>query len=353
ISFPKALSAGQSVSFYVEFAPTTAGSVRGSLELLSNATDRTLTVGFNGAGVGVATAAGYATVTPLSAPFGNVPVGTKDSEVITVKNTGSSTLQVDSVTTSAKGFSISGITTPLSLAAGAETHFTVAFLPEASGSVTGSVVVKSNGSDSSVAVAVSGAGEVSSRELSVSPTSVAFGSVDTGSSATKQISLKNTGNSNLAISSESITGTGLTEAGMGGAVTLTPGQSATLTVEFAPKAVGAVSGGVTIASNASNGTSITVPVTGTGVSTSTPPPSSKVVALSWKASTSSGIVGYDVFRGTTSGGPYTKLVSSPVAGTSYSDSTVTAGDEYYYVVAAVSSNGTESSYSNEAVVSVP
>lgn len=170
-----------------------------------------------------------------------------------------------------------------------------------------------------------------------------------GSSATRQISLKNTGNSNIAISSESIKGTGLSETGMGGAVTLAPGQSATLTVEFAPKSAGTVSGGVTIASNASNGTSITIPVIGAGVTA--PPSSTKVVSLSWKASTSSGVVGYYVYRGTTSGGPYTKLDSSPIAGTSYSDSSVSSG-EYYYVVAAINLDGTESGYSNQAAVSV-
>jgi hypothetical protein len=291
----------------------------------------------------------YATVTPLSTPFGDVPVGTKDTEIITVKNTGSTTLWVESVTTSAKGFSISGIKTPMSIEGGAETHFTVAFLPEAAGSVSGSIVVKSTGSDSSVTIAVSGTGMASSRTLSVSPTSMAFGDVDLGSSATREISLKNTGNSNIAISSESIKGTGLSETGMGGAVTLTPGQSATLTVEFAPKSAGTVSGGVTIASNASNG-GMSVPVTGSGVSGSTS--STKTVVLTWKPSPSAGVSGYYVYRGNVSGGPYTKLDGSAVTGTSYTDSNVNAG-EYYYVVAAINSEGAESAYSVQAAVSVP
>jgi fibronectin type 3 domain-containing protein len=136
---------------------------------------------------------------------------------------------------------------------------------------------------------------------------------------------------------------------MGGAVTLAAGQSATMTVEFAPKSAGTVSGGVTIASNASNGTNITVPVSGSGVTGTS---STKVVALSWKASTSSGVSGYYVYRGSASGGPYTKLDSSPIAGTSCSDSSVSSG-EYYYVVAAINSDGTESAYSNQAAVSVP
>lgn len=347
ITFPKTLTAGETVTFSVIFAPTKSGTTTAKLELISNAANSTLTVPLSGDGVAPAA---YAAVTPMSAPFGAVPVGTKDSEIITVKNTGTKTLSVESVTTSAKGFSISGLTTPASIAPGGETHFTVAFLPEAAGSVSGSIAVKTTGSDSSVTVAVSGTGMSSSRMLSVSPTSLAFGSIDVGSASTKQISLKNTGNSNISISSESINGTGLSETGVGGAVTLTPGQSATMTVEFAPKAAGSVNGGVTIASNASNGTSITVPVSGAGVTT--PPSTTKSVTLSWNASTSSGVVGYYVYRGTASGGPYTKLDASAVAGTSYTDSSVNSG-AYYYVVAAINSSGTESGYSNQATVSVP
>jgi hypothetical protein len=352
ISFPKTLSAGETVSFSVTLTPAKSGSISGRLELLSNAIDSTLSLPLSGEGLaaGGSTGSQYATVTPLSAAFGDVPVGTKDTEIITVKNTGTTPFWLDSVTTSATGFSISGIKTPLELAAGAETHFTVAFLPEAAGSVSGSIVLKSTASDSSVTVAVSGTGLGSSRTLSVSPASVAFGNVNLGSSATQEISLKNTGNSNIAISSESIHGTGLTEAGMGGAVTLTPGQSATMTVEFAPKAAGAVSGGVTIASNASNGTSISVPVTGTGTSGSTS--STKTVVLTWAPSPSGGVTGYYVYRGTVSGGPYTKLDGSAVTGTSYTDSNVSAG-EYYYVVAAINSTGAESAYSVQAIVSVP
>jgi fibronectin type 3 domain-containing protein len=59
-----------------------------------------------------------------------------------------------------------------------------------------------------------------------------------------------------------------------------------------------------------------------------------------------------VYRASVSGGPYAKLVSSPVGGTSYADDTVEAG-EYYYVVTSVGSNGAESPYSNQAAVSVP
>ncbi len=67
------------------------------------------------------------------------------------------------------------------------------------------------------------------------------------------------------------------------------------------------------------------------------------VALQWTAS--SGATSYNVKRGTASGGPYT-TVASPT-GTSYTDSSVTNGTTYYYVVTAVNTSG-ESGNSNQA-----
>ncbi len=67
------------------------------------------------------------------------------------------------------------------------------------------------------------------------------------------------------------------------------------------------------------------------------------ISLAWTAST--GATSYNVKRAATNGGPYT-TVASP-AGTSYTDTTVTNGTAYYYVVTAVSASG-ESANSNQA-----
>jgi fibronectin type 3 domain-containing protein len=76
------------------------------------------------------------------------------------------------------------------------------------------------------------------------------------------------------------------------------------------------------------------------------------VGLTWNASTSS-VVGYNVYRGTTEGGPYsTKLNSSAVSSTTFTDSSVSSGTTYYYVVTALDSNNDESTYSNEAVAAI-
>jgi hypothetical protein len=70
--------------------PGQSGTVSGKLEVLSNASNSKLVVPVSGEGV--VYASGYASVAPLNAPFGRVPVGTKDTEIITVMNAGKKSL---------------------------------------------------------------------------------------------------------------------------------------------------------------------------------------------------------------------------------------------------------------------
>ncbi len=74
--------------------------------------------------------------------------------------------------------------------------------------------------------------------------------------------------------------------------------------------------------------------------------------LTWQASTSV-VVGYYVYRGSVSGGPYTQLNSTYLPGTTHVDNTVQAGQTYFYVITAVDSSNDQSAYSNEASAVVP
>jgi len=77
------------------------------------------------------------------------------------------------------------------------------------------------------------------------------------------------------------------------------------------------------------------------------------VQLSWTASPSPGVTGYNVYRGTVSGGPYTLLTSASVAGLTWTDATVANGETYYYVTTSVDNGGDESGYSEEAQMAIP
>jgi hypothetical protein len=80
---------------------------------------------------------------------------------------------------------------------------------------------------------------------------------------------------------------------------------------------------------------------------------SHYVSLNWTASVSSNVVGYKIYRATSATGSYTLLTSSPVATTSYTDSTAQAGQTYYYVATAIDSSGSESAYSPQVSTTVP
>ena len=64
-------------------------------------------------------------------------------------------------------------------------------------------------------------------------------------------------------------------------------------------------------------------------------PGNAQVTLAWAAST--GATGYNVKRATTDGGPYTQLATA--TSPTYTDSSVTNGTEYFYVVSALDAEG--------------
>jgi len=341
LSTPQTLGAGLSTTFSAQFAPTTAGSASGSISIASNAPNSPLTIPLSGTATQAQLAA-----TPATAAFGNVVTGTNNSQTITLTNGGSAALTISSATVAGAGFSTTGLTVPLSIAAGKTATFNAVFGPSAAGSVTGSVALVSNAPNSPFTIALSGTGVAATQVLGLSASSLSFGNVNVGSNSSLSATLTNNGNSNVTISGVTASGAGFSSSGLTSGETLTPNQAVTVTGEFAPTTAGAVSGSVSIASNATSSPS-TITLSGTGVSTT-----ASTVALTWTASTST-VSGYNVYRGTTSGGPYsTKLNSSLVTVVNYSDSTVTSGQTYYYVVTAVNSSDVESVDSNQATAQI-
>jgi fibronectin type 3 domain-containing protein len=103
---------------------------------------------------------------------------------------------------------------------------------------------------------------------------------------------------------------------------------------------------VKVTSNATNSPA-SVTLAGTGVQ-----PVAHSVTLTWTASTST-VSGYNVYRSTVSGGPYSKLNSTPIAATTYMDTAVQSGQTYFYVVTSVDSSSVESADSTEVSATVP
>jgi hypothetical protein len=183
--------------------------------------------------------------------------------------------------------------------------------------------------------------------LNVSQTSLNFSNVNIGSNSILPVVLTNGGNSNVTISNVMISGAGYTAGGVQSGQIVTPGQTATLNITFAPAGTGLIPGNVTVTSNATNSPA-SVTLSGTGVQ----PAVSHSVTLTWTASTST-VAGYNVYRSTVSGGPYTKVNSTLLAATTYVDTTVQSGQTYFYVVTSVDSSAVESANSTEVSATIP
>jgi hypothetical protein len=72
------------------------------------------------------------------------------------------------------------------------------------------------------------------------------------------------------------------------------------------------------------------------------------VSLNWDDNVEPDLTGYNVYRSTTSGGPYALLNGAPLAASDYVDTAVTNGTTYHYVVTALDTSDNESADSNEA-----
>lgn len=252
---------------------------------------------------------------PGTVSFGNVVIGTTNSQTITLTNSGTATLAISQATLYGSSFAASGLTLPLTLTPGQTTEFNVVFAPAVLGSIAGGLSLVNNAANSPATIALSGAGVAATFQLTASPTSLGFGNVAVGSSSTQTVVLTNTGNSSVSVSQINVSGAGFSTSGLTPPLTLTAGQSMVISVIFAPATLSSSTGSVTVASNASNSRA-TVALSGTGAQ-----PTLHSVSLTWVPSTSL-VVGYNIYRGTQSGGPYTILNSSLVLVTTSIDSTV-------------------------------
>ena len=277
--------------------------------------------------------------------FGNVQVGSNKLLSETVTNTGGSNLTISQANVTGTGFTISGLSLPLTLVPGQSFTFGATFTPVSQGSVTGNIAVISDASNPTLNIALTGTGTVLG-QLSVNPTSLSFGNVVVGTNKSLTATLNAT-TASVTVASATASTAEFVISGLAFPVTIAAGQSATFTVTFTPQASGNANATATFVSDASNSPTVQA-LTGTG----TPAPQHSV-DLSWSASNSNDVVGYNVYRGTKTGGSYTKINSIVGASTDYTDATVQAGQTYFYVTTAVDTGGLESTFSNEVKAVVP
>src|SRR5206468_10699640 len=91
-----------------------------------------------------------------------------------------------------------------------------------------------------------------------------FSNVLVNGSSTQAVTLTNSGQTDIQVSQVGVTGAAFTTTGLVAPATIPAGQSVALQAKFAPTAAGAVTGAITITSDAQTATS-TVALSGTGV----------------------------------------------------------------------------------------
>jgi hypothetical protein len=334
-TFPLVLNPNQSVTLTVQFDPTVSGLATGSLTLTTNSSSGTATL-ITLIGTGVPVLSG------LTCASGSLAAAGTDNCTVTLNATAVSGSFAVSLASSSSAVTVpaSATVTPGANSAGFTAHVSSVSTAQA---VT--LTASANGVNETFALQL-GAGAPT---LSINATTLAFGNVNLNTPTTQSITLSSTGTTAVTVNSATVSGSAFTLSGGNFPLTLNPSQSTTVSVQFDPTSAGAATGTLTVASNSSSGPTAVVSLSGTGVS------SSYEVNLSWDAPSSSPdpVAGYNVFRSPSGASSYQQLNSSVLTGTTYTDSTVQAGQSYDYIVESVDASGVESAPSNMASAVIP
>ena len=334
LNLPRVLLPGAHLEVGVTFAPTATGVANGQVTFASNASNPVLNLAVSGDGV----TSELVTASPASVSFGNVVMGQSSTLPVVLTNTRSWSVILAGLHTMDSAFSVSGATFPLTLAARQSVTLNVTFKPRALGLIGGRSFI----SGPALTIPLTGIG-ASNPRLSVSPARLSFGNVAEGGTETLTTELSAHGGS-VTISSASSSSSQFAVTDATFPLTIPAGQAVSLNVTFTPQQGGTQWATLSFVGNAENS-----PTSETLTGTGTVP----YVTLSWNASTSEGVTGYNIYRKTSPTGSYTRINSSLDPDTTYNDTTVTGPTVYYYATTTVNAKGMESGYSNRVKVRVP
>ena len=281
--------------------------------------------------------------TPEAVTFRDVPLGDTYSQNVRITNLGEGTLQIRKISTSNANFQITGILLPVVVAHGTSEGFTILFRPKGEGRADGQISIFTSSGDAPVVLTVRASTVKVQSELTASEAAIDFEDVAVGAVEKHEVALTNSGARDLTISGMSATGAAFSVAGAT-AVRLTPGQSVTVEVNFAPKSVGRQSGQLTISGTDGNPLAL-MPLAGAAAESSR-----SAVKLNWEESPVT-VAGYVVYRSADSSGPYMRI--SQASTSEFVDTGLAAGHTYYYVVTSLDADQVESEYSSPISATVP
>jgi len=270
-AMPITLGPHGSASFQVVFQPDAAKTFSGSIVFSTSRTNGSGTQSISVSGTGTTASSVTSTssqsyllsANASSMNFGSTLVGSFVSQTITLTNTGTASVNLSQVAITGAGFTVSGFTGTVTLAAGQSFSLTVSFTPATAGSATGSLSFVSSATNSPTTISLSGNGV--QPQISVIPASVSFGNVTVGVTNTQMLAISNPGTATLSVTQGSLVGTGFGFSGLTVPLSVPPGGSSTFTVSFTPASASSFSGNLTLVNNTLT-SPLLIPLAGTGVS---------------------------------------------------------------------------------------
>ena len=201
------------------------------------------------------------TLSSLTLNFGNQAVGVQSAPLVeTLTNNQTVSLTISNISTTGDYTETNTCQQPVP--AGGTCSISVYFTPATTGTLTGTLTVTDNASNSPQTASLTGVGASSS--ISLTPTSLAFGNQVLGATSSSQnVTVENTGAINLTVNSVAASG-GYSETDNCAGVTLTPGQSCVASVAFTPTVTGSMPGAITI-NDTATGAPHAVSLTGSGL----------------------------------------------------------------------------------------
>jgi Glycine rich protein/Abnormal spindle-like microcephaly-assoc'd, ASPM-SPD-2-Hydin len=275
----QSLAKNATCAISLAFSPTAPGAQTATLNIPNNdPTQAGGTTAVNLTGTGVA---GTLSVSPSPANFGPVNEGQTATKTFTVSDTGAGTVNIAADTLSgahASEFAISSDTcantTLTPTGATSSCTITASYTASTRGSVAAELDIASdagNATAGNTPVALSGTG-LAPADISATPANQDFGSVTEGQdSAPAMFTVTNTGDQPLNVGAASINGVDASQ------FVIVPGHdncsntavagsgTCTLQVEFDPTAHGQQGATLTIASNATSGSPVTISLLGSGL----------------------------------------------------------------------------------------
>lgn len=252
------VNSGAHCTFQVSFTPTATGTRSGTVIIIDSVGTQVVALSGTGNAPGVGLSSGLV-------DFGSYTVGTVSvTKTVTLTNTGTSSLTVNSFTASGD-YSVASSncsSLPATLGVAGTCTLQIVFSPAATGLRPGSVAIVDSAGTS--VVALTGVGLAPG--VSLSPASLSFGSVNVGASAQSTANVNLDGSATGALTVTSMTASGDYQLVNNCSSPVSPGGACSLSATFTPTAIGDRSGTVVINYSLGADTGeLVLPLDGTGL----------------------------------------------------------------------------------------